>query len=135
MAISIEWGNDEHTIIYWVFNGKWTWEEFSDAQRDSNRLLATVAHTVHVIGNLQNGPTLPANALSAYQGFLEHSPENTGITVLVGSSNFVKAIVGVFTRIMPNKVPGADFTFAATLPDAYALIARHDQNRPANTIF
>ena len=57
MAISIEWGNDEHTIIYWVFNGKWTWEEFSDAQRDSNRLLATVAHTVHVIGNLQNGPT------------------------------------------------------------------------------
>jgi hypothetical protein len=116
-----------------VFNGKWTWEEFSDAQRESNQLLATVDHAVYIIGNLQSGPNLPANALSAYRGFLEHSAENMGLIVLVGSSNFVKAMVGIFTRLMPNKVPGADFTFATTVRDAYALIAQHDQNRPVNT--
>ena len=133
MAISVEWGNEEHTIVYWVFNGKWTWEEFSEVQRESNQLLLTVDHTVDVIGNLKRGPRLPANALSAYQGLLEHSAENTGLIVLVGSSNFVKAMVGVFTRLTSKKVPGSEFTFASTLREAYAIIEQHSKNRPAST--
>ena len=133
MAISVEWGNEEHTIVYWVFNGKWTWEEFSDAQRESNQLLATVDHIVDIIGNLKRGPNLPPNALSAYQGLLEHSAENLGLIVLVGSSNFVKALVGIFSRMIPSKIPGADFTFAVTLREAYVIIEQHSKNRSVNT--
>ena len=115
MSISVEWDNEQHTIVRWIFDRRWTWDEFSAAQKESNQLLEKVDHPVDVIGDLRNSSGLPANALTAYRGFVNTTVENLDLIVLVGAGRFVKAMVTVFVRVMPGKVPGTHFVFADTL--------------------
>jgi hypothetical protein len=125
LSISVEWGDEAHTVVYWEFPGTWSWKDYADAQEASHRLLETVDHTVAFIGNMASSPLLPANALTAYRGYVQRSAENTGLIVLVGASRLVKTMVQVFLRINPRKgIPGTDFAFADTVEEAYALIAQ-----------
>jgi hypothetical protein len=129
MRISVEWDNDQHTILHWVFQNRWTWVDYAAAQKVANQLLEKIDHPVDVIGDLQNSASLPANALTAYRDFVETTADNVDLIVLVGASRFVKAMVGVFLRVMPGKTPGTHFVFADTLDRAYTLIAAHQAER------
>ena len=131
MSISIEWGDEDHTIVYWDFRGSWTWREFTVAQDQATRMLATVDHTVAVIADMKNSPVLPANALALYLSYLQRAAGNTGLIVVVGASRLVKTMIAVFLRINPRKdIPGTDFTFANTIKEAYLFIAENGHGKP-----
>ena len=127
MGISVNWANEEQTIVRWIFDGPWTWQDFLDAQTQSNALLATVDHRVDIVGNLINSPSLPANALSAYKGVLKRAAPNIGLIVLVGSSSFVKAMVRTFNSIFRGSAPGTNFAFANSEAEAFEVIAKDRQ--------
>lgn len=129
MAISVSWDDDQHTIVRWVFGAGWTWDDFSTAQQMSNQLIESVDYSVDIIGDLSNTSGLPANALTAYRGFVDWTASNLDMIVLVGAGRFVKAMVSVFVKVMPGKAPGTHFVFADTLDRAYALIAEHQAQR------
>ena len=129
MRISVEWDNDQHTILRWVFAARWAWEDYSAAQQQANQLLETIDHAVDVIGDLRNSSSLPANALTAYRGFVDSTAKNVDLIVLVGASRFVKALVSVFLQVMPGKIPGTHIVFADTMERAYTLIAEHQAKR------
>ena len=129
MAIKVEWFDEEHTILRWVFEERWTWNDYATAQHESNVILESVEHTVDVIGDLDNGAGLPLNALTVYRGFVHDTAENVGMIVLVGASTFVKTMVNMFLTFFPKRVPGTDFTFANTVEEAHTLILARQQER------
>jgi len=129
MGIRVDWYNKEHTVIYWQFEGRWTWDEFAAAQKIASELLQNITYQVDIIGNLQQSAQLPTNALSAYTRFAMQSAENTGLIVLVGSGAFIKTLTQVFKRIMPGNLPATDFVYADTNEAAYALILAEQKRR------
>jgi hypothetical protein len=132
LGISVEWGDEARTIVFWGFNGVWTWADFSVAQEKATRMVEMVDHTVAVIADMKHSPVLPANALSLYRSVVHRSAENTGLIVLVGASRLVKTMVQVFLRINPrNDLPGTNFAFADTVDEAHALIAQNRNGKPS----
>jgi len=129
MSIAVNWYNDDKTIIYWKFAGKWDWNEYAEAQDVSNAMLDTVDHTVDVIGNVQESPSLPANALSVYRSNLSSAHPNTGLIVLVGASMFVEQMVRLLKQMFRNKVAGTNFEFAKSDEEALALIASRSTSK------
>lgn len=134
MKITVEWDNEQHTILRWVFQSRWSWDDYSTAQQESNEILAEIDHPVDVIGDLRNTSSLPSNALTAYRGFVAETAPNVDLIVLVGASRFVKAMVNVFVKVMPGKVPGTHFVMADTIDRAYTLIAEHQAKRTAENL-
>lgn len=129
MRISVEWVDDRQSILRWVFPRRWSWEDYSTVKQESATILAEIDHSVDVIGDLTNSDGLPANALTAYRGFVNATPANVDLIVLVGASRFVQAMVNVFLRVVPGKTPGTHFVFADSVDAACTLIAEHQAKR------
>lgn len=129
MPITVRWYDEARTIVQWTFPDRWNWQDYDDAQMASNELLASVDHTVDVIGDLTAGSALPPAALSTYKRTLQRSADNTGVIVLVGGNVFVRAMVSALKAIVPKTAPGTDFTFAETIEAAEALIRQRQAAR------
>jgi len=121
MTIKVSWDSDEKTIIRYDFEGKWTWAEFHTATEDAFALTRTVPHTVDSISNFMPGAALPGDALFQFRRAMSNAPSNRGITVIVGGSSFIKALVGVFGKL--NQALGRRLMLADTLDQARAILA------------
>ncbi len=122
MSIDVKWYDDTQRVVYWAFRGKWTWEEYAEAQLVSNALIHSADHTVHIIGNLEQSPGLPPNAITVYRANLSTTEPNTGMIILVGANGFVRTMINLFLKLSPKSVPGTDFKFAKTDEHARAMI-------------
>ena len=129
MAIKVEWFNEEHTVLRWIFEEGWTWGDYTTTQDEVNVILEPLDYTVDIIGDLTNSPALPLNALTAYRSLVDRTAEHVGTIVLVGASTFVKTMIRVFKTFFAKKVPGTDFAFAGTVEEAYAMILEQQQAR------
>ena len=116
MPISIEWDDDEHTIIRWTFEGAWTWHEFVEVQVEFRKLLDDITYRVNVIADMQNAHTLPANSLTTFKQIDSNIHPNRDRVVVVGANAFVRTMAATFDRVFPSKTP--DFLFADSIEEA-----------------
>jgi hypothetical protein len=132
MSIAVQWFDEEKSVICWIFDPTWTWLDYAAAQRESAELMQGIDYPVYVIGDVTNSPTLPANALSAYRVAIKDTLPIVDLIVLVGSSTFVKAMVRMMMKFLPENLAGANFTFADTVEDACTTIQqyRHPHQQP-----
>lgn len=128
MSIDVQWENEEHTLVLWSFPPRWTWEDFFEAKEKSDTMLRSVTQVVDIVGDLTHSSILPQGAMGTYGSSTKSSPKNTGVIVLVGTSTFVKLMVGTFSKLIPFGVPGASFLFADTVEAAKDLIANRRTN-------
>ena len=42
MGIKVRWFNEEKTTLCWTFDGQWTWEDFYEAQNQSNEMMQDI---------------------------------------------------------------------------------------------
>jgi hypothetical protein len=132
MGVKAVWDNEQHTIVRYDLSGKWTWDEFFTAYEDAKMMLAATPYVVHFILNPTDAASrshLPPGIVSRIGSVGRTRLPNAGITVAVGSSNFVKSLVNTAARLYPRI--RKQYQFVETLDEARALLAEHMESQPS----
>jgi hypothetical protein len=120
--IEVSWYNDEQTVLYFDFHGKWGWDDLREAQEISDDILTTVQHPVNMIMHVKNRVWLPANFLGNVPWLMRrvelHPKVNHLIVVGVGS-----LIVEAFYLVcQAYRLPHQRYHFVSGLSDADHLL-------------
>ncbi len=124
MSITVEWDNDEKTIIRYTYTNRWTWDEFYAAQAQQNRMQETVSRRVNVLVDARNIQTLPDDFLTHLKRVMTERHPQTGLTVIVSSSGFLRSLFNLASRLFPSGT--ADTRFVSSEEDAYNLFRAED---------
>lgn len=98
MPILVEWDDADETIIKIEFSGKWTWEEFFEANQQASAMMAEKPYRMDIIANMRPGKMETAGpALYNARQALAKYPENFHLLVVV-----VNPLIGMLTDIFKH---------------------------------
>ncbi len=120
MGIEIEWDNEQHSIMRFIYTDKWTWEEFYTKIDEANQLMDTVAHSCVSIIDMRNSNFLPAGAAVHIRNVIRKSMShnNSGISVFLQADVIVRVMIDVLRRSYPDILENTDWLYAKTLEEA-----------------
>ena len=123
MPIINEWGDPQKTIIYTVFDGTWTLEEYHHMIDEMNKMVLSVDHMVHFISDFSKSKSSPAKLLSTGR-HMENTKtrKQTGISVAVKADSFLKAIASVAQKMF---LKDTKMYFTNSLEEAYKIVEAH----------
>jgi len=101
MAIKVDWGNDQHTVVQYDIKGKWTWLELEAGLQQSIIMTMEVPQTVHEIYDLTYSQPFPENSLEFWRNALRVMPDNRGHMVFVGTDAEVAKLLTTLSRMYP----------------------------------
>jgi hypothetical protein len=125
MGVRTLWMNDEKTILGYVFEGNWAWDEMCEAIRLADEYMDSVSHKVDFIVDSRNGGLIPSDVISHIQEVAVSRPPHQnygGITVFVGANSLVRTLMTMASNIYRQLKQFHTFMFAATMEEAYTLI-------------
>src|SRR5688572_11065659 len=100
--ITRQWFNEEKTIILLTYTADgWSWEEVSEAVRQTNVMIETVSHLVDVIVDVNNTQLLPkeGTAFKAIEDALAIRHYRQRHTVVVGMRGMIAMLSKLVGRI------------------------------------
>ena len=123
MTIEVNWDNEKHTIIRYIFQKGWIWDEVDAAFKAADKLMSEVDHKVDVIMDFSPSSLLvPKGAFTHAQRALSNERHaNLSTTVIVGS-RFVQAIADLARKVARQSQDEWDLVFTTTLAEAYNLL-------------
>jgi hypothetical protein len=127
MSITVQWDNEEKTIIRYDFTGNWDWVEFRERAKEASALTRSVEHRVDSISNFLPGTHIPKDAFIHFRRVMSDAPKNRGVNVIVGASQFIRVLVTVFSRIY--KTLGERLIIADSLEDARVILAKRREHQ------
>jgi hypothetical protein len=133
MPIQAVWDNEQHTIIRYVIEGQWTWEDMNAAIATSNAWLDEVDHKIDFIHDMSQSEGIPNGALTHLKRYIGKEHPNTGRSVVIGPQKSVTNSVARGLLDMIQKLYKRDwgFMFAESLDDARMRLAEsHNVNDP-----
>ena len=99
MGIKIVWDNEEKTIIRYVYDAKWTWDDFFKAKTESYNQIDTVSHKVGVIMDTPPDVAIPPGLLTHGRSALGHTHDNTAIIVVIIQNRFVQVMISTLVKV------------------------------------
>jgi hypothetical protein len=125
MPVTVDWYDDEKQIIYYRFEGLWSWAQFLSGWERVGDLLDSIDHEAHIIGDFTRSLRFPADLvrhIRETRRLAEQHPR-AGLVVVIGVDWYIQTLWRFLTGIMP----GIQFQphFVDTLDEALALIAAH----------
>src|SRR3990172_4939284 len=120
MTIEVNWDSEKHTIVRYVFQKGWSWDEVDPAFKAAAALMDTVDYKVDVIMDFSPSSLLvPKGAFTHAQRALSNPRHpNIATTVVVGS-RFVQAITDLARKVARKSANDWDLLFTITLAEAY----------------
>ncbi len=116
MGISVKWDNDEKTIIQYVFDGRWTWNDLYAALDKVKEMSGSVDHRVDAIINFSNADLIPSGSIFSFDGkknaqkLAQKANEARGTIVIAGANGFIKGIYDTFRLFDKHISSGVHFT-------------------------
>lgn len=128
MNIEVYWANAEKTILHYIPQKGWAWEDVDSVMVKAYRMMDESDHPVYNIVDFTNKKLLPKNPLVRGKRLAGKRHPNTALIIFVADNNFFKAMFSVFNRMHPaiNEV----VRFANTIETAHTLIEDHMKNTP-----
>jgi hypothetical protein len=102
MGITVQWDNEEKTVIRYDFTGYWDWAEFREKAEEAFTLTRSVHYRVDTISNFLPGTFIPRDAIFQFRRIMTEAPENRGVNCIIGVSQFIRTLVNVFSRFYPQ---------------------------------
>jgi hypothetical protein len=121
MSITIQWDNQEKTVLRWDFEGTWTDDQWRQAWQTAMTLIRSVRHQVYGLGVLGSQASDRAVPLSLRA--IKSWPQNLRTLVFVGSEGPRPPKPRRGGRHNPRVI------FADNLSEAYDAITFHDLKR------
>jgi hypothetical protein len=119
-SIEVFWDNDARSIIYMVFEGHWTWDDFYAADRQVIEMEKDGPERIDVIVDLRRSAGLPPNTLLHVKNIADKQSAKMGLNVLVTTSPLIHSLYNVGARFY-NRI-GHYFCLAETPEDARRII-------------
>lgn len=120
MPVSVSWYDDAKTIVWYDFQGKWTWDELYPEFERALEMERSVGHRVDVILDFRDTHSVGANALAHLKRIADRQPDNIGLSVFVTQNQFMKKLYDIGTSFY--KPIGHYFRVVPTVDDALAVI-------------
>lgn len=118
--IKVEWGDRSETILKWTFGKQWTAEQLHAAAGHSHALISAKSHVVDVMAVMESILFVPSNLVTMATNGLNHRPTNTGIIVIISTSNFWRRVFDKASGL--KELAGNNVRFARGIDEAYAVI-------------
>ncbi len=127
MGIRVVWDNEEKTIIRYIFESEWKWEDIRAAADTSNAMLDELGQVTHFIYDTSQSVRIPEGALTHLRRFVGKEHPLTGRSVVVGAPKtsgvlLARGLLSVMQRVYKA---GWKFAFSESLEEARELLARH----------
>ena len=122
MATTVEWANEEKTIVLQRIDGEWTMSDYFDIIHQSAELLKTVNHQVDIIIDLSTTHYVPQNVISGATQTESIVPPNQRIVIFVGAKMIHKLLLSLGKRLAPRAAHHQHFV--TSMDEAYALLNR-----------
>jgi hypothetical protein len=100
MAISVDWEDDQKTVLRFDARDSWTWTEFDLAVDYLVTLVGSVNHRVNLLA-LAPPRFTPGYPLSHFQRVILLFPSNVGKIALVGNTPFQRRLNNILLGIFP----------------------------------
>lgn len=121
MGVIVEWDNSEQTILRFIYQGEWTWEDFNAALEHGKELAAEVPHKIDYIYDVTTSSSVPSGALSQFRNMRNKTPTDPERRVLVGANSLITTLSQVLlSAYFPNL--SKKFLVAATLEEARNML-------------
>jgi hypothetical protein len=131
MSVTVQWDNDQKTIIRYDFVGYWDWADFREKAQEAFSMTRSVEHQVDTISNFLPTTHIPKDAFIHFRRVMTDAPKNRGVNVIVGASQFIRALVTIFSRIYQQL--GNRLVLADSLEQARNLLqSRRGRQADAN---
>jgi|FLYN01.1.fsa_nt_gi hypothetical protein len=132
MGVRVVWLDSEQTILSYVFEGNWTWDEMRLAIEQANACMDMVVHRVDFIADTRNSGFMPTDVIANVRQLalsVPPHPNYGGTTVFVGSNALVRTLMNMVVHIYRQLNQDHTFVFVGTLEEAYAIISEHRARR------
>jgi hypothetical protein len=123
MSITTLWDDSNKTRVRMEFETSWTWADLEKAISKTDEFIASVAHNVDIIIDLE-GSTLPKDFMNAAKNLLGN-PEpraNEGYRVVVGVNNVMQTAYQAIQKAFGDKLAGREVLFAQDLSHARSML-------------
>jgi hypothetical protein len=130
MSVTVQWDNEDKTLVRYDFEGRWTWDEFYAAYEQGKKLTEAVPYKLFYILYPKDNTSqryLPSNFLSHAVAINRQSDPNAGLTVIVSQSPFVHGLLSVLTTVM--RFAGQRYATSRTLDEARAMLVKQPAER------
>jgi hypothetical protein len=121
VGIKIVWDDDTKTVIRYVFDTQWSWDDFFTAKAEAYTRIDTVSHKVGIIMDAPPDVTLPPNALTHGRTALKNKHPNTALVVCVLTKPFLRAMINMLIRLARGS--SASIHMVSSVEEARQLIA------------
>ena len=126
MTITVNWDDDEHTIVRLASQDTWGMEEFRQACLQSMALLRTVEHPVYVLCALYLGFNLPHGILWELRDIIQISPPNWSGGIIITQDSFAVSLVVTLSQVYMRR-KNHRLVAVANEAEAYRAIAKFKQ--------
>ncbi len=120
MTITVQWDDDTQTVLHYMFESPWTWEEYRAALQQAWDMANAVDHPTDTITDMSDSRLLPDNLFRNVRQSMVEIPESTETVVLVGGGLIVEMMLGVVRRLYRSHTQ--KFFTVRTVDEARALI-------------
>ena len=123
MTIEVNWDSEKHTIVRYVFQKGWSWDEVDPAFKAAAALMDTVDYKVDVIMDFSLSSLLvPKGAFTHAQRALSNPRHRNIATTVVVGSRFVQAITDLARKVARRSADEWELMFTTTLAEAYNVL-------------
>lgn len=124
--VSVEWGNEERTIIWTSYLHGWTWDDLYAAAEKAHQMTESVEHPVDMLIDFRTGERIPAGAFSQFNRLKDIQHPRWAFQVILARSGFVATLVNIYSKVNPDY----QYRVASTAEDARAILAERHQHVP-----
>lgn len=120
MCITVEWANEDHTVMLYRVEAPWTWEDAEHAKHLYQQMTVAIDRKVNCIFDVRAIGTLPRNTLQVIAEYYSSLPVNAGIYAVVGAPTMLKAMMDVLRLMRPNVF--TRYQIVNNFEDAYRMM-------------
>jgi hypothetical protein len=104
--VTVDWLDEEKTVLIYQIYGKWTWEEFYNAFERARVMMASVPYVVHAITIPRDDAArrhIPSNILTHFPIITRRLPSNAGMAAMVitGFNPIWRSMYNTVVRLYP----------------------------------
>jgi hypothetical protein len=122
MPVHVRWYDAENHILYYNFQGDWTWDEYFTALAEGRALMRSVDHNVCLLNDMRQATHIPSGFMSKAQTVVGSRPDNTGRVVFIATQTFYLNLLDTVRRVLPAF--GANYFYEETEEQALAHLER-----------
>lgn len=129
MPIEVQWDNEERTVMRWVYQSPWSWEEAYQAHEQEMALIDCVEHIVDGIADMRQAQGLPKGSLTAGVSIMNKSHERMDLLVILGANRLIQSMYDMMCKLHPGMAKKVKLVMVRSEEEAYQVIAARRAER------